>query len=715
MSAEAQERVLTAFRQAVLKLQEGGSEEAIIALEFVLRLDPAFEPARNLQQQLSSGSAEIDLSGIIGQLQAPATEESDELLIAAVEDFNERRFLQAKEKVERVLIDLPGHSEARQLLGQIQDSLKVEAQVGQYLTQARDALDRQDPEEAANFVMMAQAIDPHHPGIDSALHEIRESGVQLPPPEAPAPVPAPAEEPDHQFSFETVGEEPPPIMDGGFAGTPSADEGVSGFDAAFDQEASADFQFAVPEEEDEGASDAEVPEGGADISDLFDAGEEAGEEEDEEPPPPASAPAFDDETRIRELLQHGQEAFDRAEYQEAIDVWSRIFLMDPTHQEALHCVEEARGRKEEVERRVEHLLYEAEEARSAGKIGEARRLVDEVLATQADHLEALDLRDRLAGPEAAEGQEGAPEPVAAPGAGVNEAGSFLDQLDVDLFDESAAEGGPDGPAPALDFGETLAEPAQAVTPSRARGVPWKAIALGAGGLLVVALAVWLGSHMVGGKKEGDARQALERTLARAEELYKQGHAEEAVQMLQEYPAVGLDQARVARRLARYRKALMPPTPTPAPHEAEEAEAAFAEGRLLTAYGIALRGLESHPHDAGLMEMKDRIAAQDRRIPGLVHARLAGDYETAVGMAHDLLQDAPKNAEITDELRRDLFNLAVARLRSYNLTGAEANLEELATLAPDDQEVSRVLDFVAKYKTRPVDMQLKVFIQSLETR
>ena len=58
LSPQAQERVITAFRQVVTKLQEGKREEALIGLEFVLRLDPTFAPSLNLHQQLSSGATE---------------------------------------------------------------------------------------------------------------------------------------------------------------------------------------------------------------------------------------------------------------------------------------------------------------------------------------------------------------------------------------------------------------------------------------------------------------------------------------------------------------------------------------------------------------------------------------------------------------------------------------------------------------------------------
>ncbi len=111
---------MTAFRQVVGKLQDGQREEALIGLEFVLRLDPAYAPALNLHQQISSGAAEIDLDEVMSQLQAPTTDVINNLLVEAVEDFNNQDFSASRKKVETVLLDLPGHQEARQLLAEIE-------------------------------------------------------------------------------------------------------------------------------------------------------------------------------------------------------------------------------------------------------------------------------------------------------------------------------------------------------------------------------------------------------------------------------------------------------------------------------------------------------------------------------------------------------------------------------------------------------------------
>ena len=176
LSPQAQDRVMTAFKQVVGKLQQGNREEALIGLEFVLRLDPAYAPAKNLHQQLSSGAAEIDLNDVLSQLQAPTTDTINTLLVEAVEMYDERDFEGARAKVDQVLLDIPGHEEARFLLSQIEEATKGASQVSQFLQQARDALDRGDSQEAANFVMMAQALDPHHSEIAETIAQIEQGG-----------------------------------------------------------------------------------------------------------------------------------------------------------------------------------------------------------------------------------------------------------------------------------------------------------------------------------------------------------------------------------------------------------------------------------------------------------------------------------------------------------------------------------------------------------
>jgi len=704
LSAQAQERVLTTFKQAVQKLHAGGREEAMIALEFVLRLDPQFHPARQLHDQLTSGAQEIDLSSIVGQLQETTDTKIDQLLVDAVDDFNERRFHKAREKVDQVLRELPGHKEARNLLTQIEGSLKTEAQVGQYLVQAREALDRGEPEEAANFVMMAQALDPHHPGIASLLKSLEEAGAFVQ--QEPLQPAAPTEEPPGQYETRDFGEAPP--AEGGFDGI-FGGEDDSGPGWSFDEPA------APPAEGPAGAEESFTEGGdafveGSGVDDLFDVGEEPSFEA------PPEVPAGEGDGRIQQLLIQGKSAFEEGDYQGAIDVWSRIFLSDPENAEAKRLIEDARQRKEDLDRQIDHLLYEAEEAITSGRSEDARRLLGQVLEFQPGNIHALDLMERLErGSRVAEA--GTPESEG------EEPASILEDLDVDLFDEETPAPAPPAEeaaeVPSLDL-EGLAleveEGAIELPEARRKGkFSVRTMALAVIGLLVVVLGAWFGARMFTGHRQEKAQRAMERTLREAERLYKHGQAREAVRLLQSLEVTGPDQIRVSRRLARYKKALVPPTPTPVPKESLDAQKAFEEGRLVEAYSHVQAGLGAHPSDPGLQDLRERILEQQPSIGPLVKALSDNDYQTALGICRTLLEKDPDNAEYQELLKRSLFDLAITELRKYNLTEADGHLAELDSLQPGDEEVQRIREFIARYKTRPADMQLKIFIASLKLR
>jgi len=743
LSSEAQERVMTAFRQVVTKLQDGQREEAMIGLEFALRLDPSFAPAVNLQRQLASGAAEIDLSEIIGQLHAPTTDMINELLVEAVDDFNQRNFLDAKEKVERVLLELPGHQEARQLLVQVQDALKVETQVGQFLAQAREALDHGDPQEAANFVMMAQALDPHHRGISATLREIHSSSGSAPHATAP-PMPPPAD--GLEVSFDAVdddllqlrpdepdpGSAPPPLPTvpvrpvaprpgprerpaAGASASPLFDdepvaatdlfdpaatgfdlgdvEPAPGYDDAWDAESLGDFSFGSE-------TKAPTPEGD-DISDLF-AGE--GAEWSQDAASVAEAPAdSDDSERIRQLLAQGAVAFDRGDDQGAIDIWSRIYLLDPGHEEANRRIETARRRKEEVDRKVEHILYEAQDAALADDVPKALELIDQILELSPGHLEAVQLRESLASAAPSAPAAGpAPDLLKVPPA-----------FDEDLFGDLDTE----GPAPSAP--PTAAPTAPSAPAPRRRALPLIPAILGVGALVVILLGVYFGGKILGGRTGDEATAQLNRSLAQGETLFAQGRVEEAVHLyqglLESFPVSDLDRQRIERRLGQFQQALSPPTPTPAVESLAAAEGLLAQGRLLSAYGRVQQGIQSQPQDPQLLALRDRILRQQPLIGPLYAAAQRGDFQTAVAVADELLAREPDFAEVATERARYLFNAAVVELRTYNLTGAEVYLSRLNRLRPADEEAARVLRFTEKYKTRPADLQLNTFIKSLTFR
>src|SRR5207248_9976667 len=61
----------------------------------------------------------------------------------------------------------------------------------------------------------------------------------------------------------------------------------------------------------------------------------------------------DDQKKISQYLTDGDRAFESGDYQNAIDLWSRIFLIDVTNEQASERIERAKGKRRETEQQVE--------------------------------------------------------------------------------------------------------------------------------------------------------------------------------------------------------------------------------------------------------------------------------------------------------------------------------------------------------------------------
>jgi tetratricopeptide (TPR) repeat protein len=711
LSPQAQDRVTTAFKQVVGKLQQGNREEAIIGLEFVLRLDPAYAPAKNLHQQLSSGAAEIDLNDILSQLQAPTTDTINTLLVEAVELYDERDFEGAREKVEQVLLDLPGHEEARFLLSQIEEATKGESQVGQFLQHARDALEKGDSQEAANFVMMAQALDPHHKGIAETIALIEQGGeVSLeqagfapedaaPPMEGAEAEPVgfePASEPSDLFSApereaaetETGGspefEEGEPLEEAVLGPPPPH---VSGAPTAPDSHA-----------EQEPMTDSEPYYDDADAAEgLFETGPtmSEGTAEDIEIDP------SDTHAVIRDLLQKGGTSAAADDYIRAIDAWSRILLIDHTHEEAKERIEHIRHAKEDVDRRIEPMLADARSSHLSGDLEMARDFVQRALELSPNHVEATRLLEDI--------QRGAhPESAERP------TDSDMPELEDDLFtDEFGAT---------ADFGEAVGGRPQAVegewrTPIKPKKkIPWQWWGLaGLGGLVLVGAAMWFGGFLAP-EPEGEPRiEVVNRVLTEARALYNQKRIEEAILHLEQNSADDEFQMRIDKVLKEYRAAIATPVPTPIPEGVTVCRDLLDQGKWMAAYERVTSELQAHPNDPGLEEVRQQILDVEPAVAGLYSARKSGDYQRVVEISKRLLEKHPDDPEVTAAYDRFLFNAALAQLRAFKLPDAESYFTTLQQRHPDDDEVQRILEFIETYKSRPVDMQLKIFVGSLSDR
>ena len=100
-------------------------------------------------------------------------------------------------------------------------------------------------------------------------------------------------------------------------------------------------------------------------------------------------------TRIEELLVSGLDHYFAEDYEQAINVWSRIAFLDRDHDRARAYIERARKAIAERQRESEELLHRGLEAYRTGDVERARDLLTRAVEQGAPSDEALVLLDRM--------------------------------------------------------------------------------------------------------------------------------------------------------------------------------------------------------------------------------------------------------------------------------------------------------------------------------
>lgn len=115
--------------------------------------------------------------------------------------------------------------------------------------------------------------------------------------------------------------------------------------------------------------------------------------DEQRPLDPASEAERD--AKIEQLLLAGLEHYFVAEYEQAINVWTRALFLDRAHARARAYIERARSAQAERQRECEELLQRGVHAFNQGEAVEARRLLRDAMDQGAPPEEALVILDRL--------------------------------------------------------------------------------------------------------------------------------------------------------------------------------------------------------------------------------------------------------------------------------------------------------------------------------
>src|SRR6266436_1389807 len=108
-----------------------------------------------------------------------------------------------------------------------------------------------------------------------------------------------------------------------------------------------------------------------------------------------AASAGDRDGKVEQLLLVGLDHYFAAQYEAAINVWTRALFLDRSHPRARAYIERARSALAERQRESEELLHNGVAAFDRGESSEARRLLEAAISQGAPPDEALAILDRL--------------------------------------------------------------------------------------------------------------------------------------------------------------------------------------------------------------------------------------------------------------------------------------------------------------------------------
>jgi tetratricopeptide (TPR) repeat protein len=638
LAPEIQERILSTFSQTLDLASQGSRQEALLGCDFVLRMDPLFEPARSLQKRLEAGEGAVSVDDLRLEEEPPEAE-----------------------PVEEPAVDAEPSSE-----------------------------DEIQPPDAQPEALEPQSLVEPTPS-DSDLA----AGL-----EGPEDVPADLGAPE---TTEAPPSEPGLPGAGEVADSASATEAdTSQLEAALDL-SSLTEDTGQPSEEPE--ADSVTP------AEPAVPGEAAVSAE------PAAKLDAESEKRIEELLAGGQAAFERNEYQSAIDAWSRIFLIDIDHPEANRRIELARKLKAEVERRVEEIYHEALSQLEGGKLEGARKHFAKVIEMQPGHLAAQEYLDRLSSGDLTEVKE-APEAPAG-----EEAEIFVPPPPPPPVDESEMEA-------ELEISEDFDLEPQTVAPKAKPRRGGRGVLTIAGGVLViVAIAGWFlyrnwdRAFPNTSEELGQPATSTVDPIARATTLHIEGNTSMAIAQLRRVPPAHPQYAEAQTLIAQWEAATTTePEDGPTPDQLAErdrlvsqAREAFANRQFLEAQELFGLAAQSAPLDEGASALQTETAARLQPLNSEIEIFRQGEWGYALRSLWRKHEEDPGNPDIRRLMVDSYYNLAVRDLQRGDPAEAEQSLLEADQLAPNDPEVQRLLAFAQAYKVRQEDLLYRIFVKYLPFR
>jgi len=684
LASDVKQRILTTFQQTLDLASKGSRQEALLGCDFILRLDPQFGPARTLQQLVQAGRSGPQLAALFGGAEVTVTPPSppapveeplfEDLSLELPDDLSLAEVPSAAPLAERL---------ARWLAGRRFEEILAAAE-------RESAALAHDP-RAAEIVEQARARLEAAPYVQTFIDSARQAKASGDMAEADRLLrKVRALDPDHPqlLALERGDAAVPEIAPAADLELPEVDFSFAGL---------ADETYSL------GAPDAGRDEGGS--------GEHS--------------------VRIAELLDSGQEACDRGEYQSAIDAWSRIFLIDIDHQEAARRIEKARQLKAEREREVEEIFHEGVARFDSGAFEPARAAFDRVLELSPGHLVALEYQERIR-----ERLVGAPVPATGGAPSMPRAS----ELTGGAFEGTGNRGVRDNlsgeilvpPEPGSGSTRSVVERSDFAVAVKRKSAPGRGFAWIGGAVLLLLLAGgWLllrnRASLFPNSQEPvpAAAPTTVDPITSAKRLQEEGKTAVAIAQLRRLPPQQPQYAEAQSLIAQWEALIKPAEPVPAGLSPEleqkrqelvanaqrscrEQEYLRCERRLGEAAKIAPLSAE---------ESQLQTQAKQGLLPLADELKLYGDgdFDFLLNKLWRRREVEPGNRDVRQLIVDAYYNLGILDLQRGDPAAAADKFREALAIDPTDAPLKRLQDFANVYNQRNEDLLFEIFVRNLPAR
>ena len=710
LSAAVKDRVISTFQQAISLYKQGSTDEVVQGCGLILRMDPLFDPAKKLMEKARNPSSPVDVDALL-----PSGDGANPLG-EAEQAFARRDFQRALEITTQLLSEDLMNDDARTLNEKARSRLEAQPFIEQFTSKIDQALAAGNANSARADLEKIRSLDPDHPSIGELTAKV-DRGAASPSFVVDNPAPAAgrstAQASDFGFTFEEEKQGGAPAL------SPFSTE--TGTMAPLSTPAG--FDFGTPTPPPAPAAPPPPPAGGFSF-DSPAAAAPAGGFSFDAPAPAAGKSASggmefdfatasvetsaDDQAKVQQYLADGDRAYEAGDVQQAIDLWSRIFLIDVTNDEASARIEKAKTEKRESEQRAETMLNTAIQTFDRGDKAGARDLFLEVLRLDPNNLVAADYVERIT--SSISGRLAALEP---PAAGIPSAPAIEEPAEETYEEEEPA------PAPAAKLAPAAKKAAAKPAAKAQRGIPMAAIAAAA--VVIVVLLGWFGWSKL--TKPSYDPAATEATIKQAGVLAQKGQYDLAIAMLQDVKPDDPQHDKALSMIAdlQHRKTqsneLVGGRPAAVVYQEELAngKAAFEAHD----YDAAKKALDAAARIRPLPpDMKTLYDTAAQQVSKLDNAKaLFGEqrYQDALTNLQSLAQQDPQNTSIRRMITDAHFNLGWTALTEERTSDAIREFDEVLKSDPNDELAKRSRGLAERYNGQPKDLLYKIYVKYLPTR